>query len=25
LTFAPGLTKNNSHPLHSDWHRDRLG
>ena len=25
LTFTPGLTKNNSHLLHSDWHRDRLG
>jgi len=24
LTFTPGLTKNNSHLLHSDWHRDRL-
>jgi len=25
MTFSPGLTKNNSHLLHSDWHRDRLG
>jgi len=25
LTFTPGLTKNNSHLLHSDWYRDRLG
>jgi len=25
LTFTPGLTKNNSRLLHSDWHRDRLG
>jgi len=24
-TFTPGLTKNNSHLLHSDWQRDRLG
>jgi len=23
LTFTPGLTKNNSHLLHSDWHRWR--
>ena len=22
LTFTPGLTKNNSHLLHSDWHHD---
>jgi len=25
LTFTPGLAKNSSHLLHSDWHRDRLG
>jgi len=25
LTFTLGLTKNNSHLLHSDWQRDRLG
>jgi len=25
LTFTPGLTKNNSHLLHSDWHCDGLG
>jgi len=25
LTFTPGLTKNKSHLLHSDWQRDRLG
>ena len=25
LTFTPGLTKNNSHLLHSDRHRDRTG
>jgi len=25
LTFTPGLMKNNSHHLHSDWHCDRLG
>jgi len=25
LTFTPGLTKNNSNLLHSDWQRDRLG
>jgi len=25
LTFTPELTKNNSHLLHSDLHRDRLG
>jgi len=25
LTFTPGLTKNNSHLLHRDWHCDRLG
>jgi len=25
LTFTPGLTKNNSHLLHSDWQRHRLG
>ena len=24
LTFTPGLTKNNSHLLHSNWHRDIL-
>jgi len=25
LTFTPGLMKNNSHLLHSDWQCDRLG
>jgi len=25
LTFTPGLTKNNSHLLRSDWQRDRHG
>jgi len=25
LTFTPGLTKNNSHILHSDWCCDGLG
>jgi len=25
LAFTLGLTKNNPHLLHSEWHRDRLG
>jgi len=25
IDFHSGLTKNISHLLHSDWHRDRLG